>query len=125
MEPAVTAAPTAAPPYAVDVKGWEGPVGEEGYVIVSVVAKDGHKINEEYPQRVYLDDGGKALELPLRRVEMKDAQLDGEGTLVFTLPATPKVAGEHRMKGKIKLSVCSGDQCRTATEPLDAAVTAQ
>lgn len=114
-----------APPYAIEVEGWEGPVGEEGYVIVSVVAKDGHKINKDYPQRVHLDDGGAALELPLRRVEMKDAQLDGEGTLVFTLPATPKVAGEHRLKGKIRLSVCSGDLCRTATEPLDAAVTAQ
>lgn len=116
---------TSAPPYAVEVEGWEGPVGEEGYVIVSVVAKDGHKINDAYPQRVQLDDGGEALELPLRRVEMKDAQLDGEGRLVFTVPATPKIAGEHRLKGEIRLSVCSGDQCRTAREPLDARVTAQ
>ena len=86
---------------------------------------DGHKINKEYPQRVQLEDGGKALELPLRRAEMSDAQLEGDHRLVFTLPATPKVAGEHRMKGKLKLSVCSGDQCRTATEILDARVTAQ
>lgn len=123
---AASAVPSAtAPPYAVEVKGWEGPVGEEGYVLVSVVAKNGLKINKDYPQRVQLDDGGAALELPLRKVEMKHAQLDGEGRLVFTLPATPKVVGEHRLKGKLKLSVCSGDLCHTATESLDAPVTAQ
>ncbi|MEM1032612.1 MAG: hypothetical protein AAGN82_19865 [Myxococcota bacterium] len=113
------------PAYSVAIEGWEGPVGEEGYVLVAVTAEGGHKINREYPQRVQLRDGGPDLELPLRRVGLSDAQLEGEERLVFTLPAVPKRVGQHQLRGEIKLSVCAKGQCRTATEPLVARVTAQ
>jgi hypothetical protein len=117
-EPEVTA-------FDLEVKNWEGPTGEEGQVIVTVKARSGFHINDKYPHKVKLDDPPDGLTLPVREMGKENAQLDGEQALTYTIPATPTKAGEYKLTGVVKLSVCSEEQCKIAKEQLDARVTAQ
>ena len=118
-------APAEARPYRVTVKDWEGPVGEEGYVILTVEAVGAHKINAKYPQRLTLDAPPSGLSLPLRKLKRSDAQMSGEKKLIFTVPATPTKAGAYRIAGKIRLSVCNDAQCLIEKQPFSANITAQ
>ena len=115
----------AGPAYALEVDEWEGPVGEEGYVVVAVAAQSDHKINAKYPQRVDLDAPPKGLDLPLRKLTMAEANLENDKRLVFTVPVVPAEAGTYALKGTVKLSVCNDSQCKTVEEKLQARVTAQ
>jgi hypothetical protein len=111
--------------YRMDVSDWEGPAGEEGYVIVSIKANAGFKINKKYPQKVSLSDPPAGLMVPQRTLKMADAQLQGDRALIFTIPVTAERVGEFDLRGKIKLSVCSESQCRTEKHALHAHVVAQ
>jgi hypothetical protein len=131
---APTAAPETASPgakapkvngYTMSVTNWEGPTGEEGYVVVTIEAKNGHKINKEYPHKVSLDAPPKGLDLPMRTMKRADAEADGDKRLVFSIPAVPNQAGEYALNGKVKLSVCNDDTCQMAKEKLAARVVAQ
>lgn len=123
--PEASTAVAEAPAYALDVDDWEGPVGEEGYVTVAVVAQGDHKINVEYPQRISLDAPPKGLALPVRKLSMDEGQLESEKRLVFTVPATPTEVGAYQLRGTVRLSVCSDAQCKTVKEPVQARIVAQ
>ena len=111
--------------YSMDVASWEGPTGEEGYVVVTIEAKAGHKINKEYPHKVTLDEPPKGLKLPLRTMKVADAELDGDKRLVFSIPAVPDEVGDYALNGQVKLSVCNVDTCQMAKEKIAARVVAQ
>ncbi len=117
--------PAGRTPYTMEVVGFEGPIGEEGYVVVAVEARDGHKINKEYPFKLVLDQPPAALELPLRTLALADASLDGDRRLTFSVPATARSAGEYTVSGLLRLSVCNDDQCRIEKEQVSARVVAQ
>ena len=113
------------PPFEVNVKDWEGPIGEEGQVIVTVKARPGFKINDKYPHKVKLDAPPDGLSLPVQEIAKKDAQVDGDKSITYTIPATAAKAGQYKLKGVVKLSVCNKEQCRMAKEKMTASVTAQ
>lgn len=134
--PAPTAEPAAATPkspdakkkedgYTLTVKDWEGPKDEEGYVVVTVLAKDGHKINKDYPHKLSLDEPPEGLKLPLRTMKLADAEVDGEKRLVFSIPTVAHADGEFAIAGTLKTSVCNDDTCQIAKEKLAARVVAQ
>lgn len=113
------------PPFDIVVQDWEGPAGEEGQVIVTVKAKEGFKINDKYPHKVKLDDPPEGLSLPLTTIAKKDAQVNGDKSITYTIPATAAKVGQYKLGGVVKLSVCNKEQCRMAKEKLAANVTAQ
>jgi hypothetical protein len=126
LPPEPAAAATVAPnSYELEVSGWEGPVGEEGYVMVTITAKGDHHINSSYPQKVKLDAPEAGLALPARELRLADAQLENERRLTYTVPVTPERAGEYLLRGEVHLSVCNEDQCRIDKAPLSARVVAQ
>ena len=111
--------------YDLDVTSWEGPVGEEGYVLVTITAKGDHHINASYPQKVKLDAPAAGLTLPSRELRLDDAQLEGDKRLVYTVPLSADRVGDYQLRGQVHLSVCSEDQCRIDKAPLTARVVAQ
>jgi hypothetical protein len=113
------------PPFDVEVQDWEGPAGEEGQILVTVKAKTGFKINDKYPHKVKLDAPPDGLSVPMLTIAKKDAQLSGDKSITYTIPATAAKAGQYQLSGVVKLSVCSKDQCRMAKEQVSANVTAQ
>ncbi len=113
------------PPFDIEVQDWEGPAGEEALVLVTVKAKSGFKINEKYPHKVKLDPPPKGLSLPMLTIRKKDAQVSGDKSITYTIPATAAKAGEYQLSGVVKLSVCNKEQCRMAKEKLTAKLTAQ
>ena len=56
---------------------------------------------------------------------MAEGQLESDKRLVFTVPATPTTAGDFRLRGAVRLSVCSASECKTVKEKLQARVVAQ
>ena len=127
VEPAK--APVVAAPdveaYRLDVKNWEGPTGEEGYVVVAVDALNGHKINEKYPHKVVIDDAPSGLKLPLQKMTKDDAELDGTKRITYSIPIVGEKAGEYTVNATVKLSVCNDDQCIIQKEKIAARVVAQ
>ncbi len=126
--PAVAAAPEAdegPAPFEVEVQDWEGPAGEEAQILVTVKATSGFKINEQYPHKVQLDAPPDGLTVPMTTLRKEDAQLNGDKSITYTIPATAAKAGQYRLKGEVKLSVCSAEQCRMAKEKVAANLTAQ
>ncbi len=112
-------------PFDILVESWEGPAGEEGQVVVTVKAKDGYKINDKYPHKVSLESPPAGLDVPLKTIAKKDAQLNGDKSITYTIPATATKVGEYELKGTIRLSVCNEDTCRMAKEPMVASISAQ
>jgi len=112
-------------PYEMTVTSWEGPIGEEGYVVVSIEARDGYKINTEYPQKVVMSEPPEGLSLPLRTLRMEHAERESDQRLVFSVPAVPDRAGEYDLTGIVRLSVCNDDVCKIGKEQLSARVVAQ
>jgi len=136
--PAPSAEPAAASPqapdakaaekadgYTVTVKDWEGPTGEEGYVVVTVLAKEGNKINKDYPHKLSLDAPPEGLKLPMRTMKLADAEVHGDKRLVFSIPAVAHTDGEFAIAGTLKTSVCNDDTCQIAKKKLAARVVAQ
>ncbi len=113
------------PPFEIEVRDWEGPIGEEAQVTVTVKAKSGFKINDKYPHQVKLDTPPDGLAVPTLTFAKEHAQRNGDASITYTIVATAAKAGQYPITGEIKLSVCSADQCRTAREPMMALLTAQ
>lgn len=123
--PAVAAEDEGPPPFDVLIEHWEGPAGEEAQVLVTVKAKQGFKINDKYPHKVKLDAPPAGLTVPMLEITKEHAQLSGDQSITYTIPATAAKAGQYQLNGVVKLSVCSQDQCRMAKEKMTASVTAQ
>lgn len=112
-------------PFDIEVTDWEGPAGEEAQVVVTVKAKTGFKINAKYPHKVSLDAPPAGLTLPMTTIRKEDAQLNGDESITYTIPATAAEAGQYQLKGVVRLSVCNKEQCRMAKENMTANLTAQ
>lgn len=92
-------------------------VGKVAEIVVSVRAKGGFHLNQEYPHKLTLDDVPAGLRVPKTGLTRSDAEL-GERTLTFKLEATPEKAGRHDLKATLKTSVCDESQCILKSEKL-------
>lgn len=119
------AARAAAPPYRLEVRGWEGPVSEEGYLQVGVEVRAPYKINAEYPLRLRFAAPPAGLELPLRELGLAEAERDGERRLSFTVPVIARRAGQYVARASLRLSVCTDQQCRRDERAIEIGVLAQ
>jgi hypothetical protein len=99
-------------------------VGATGSVKVSLTAKAGFHINDQYPYRFKTSPPAEGVSYPKPVLERADGQFE-EKTAVFHLPFVASHAGEFTVGGVLNLSVCSPASCIVQKAPLDVSVTVQ
>jgi hypothetical protein len=118
-----TVASAAAETYLAEITA-RGPykVGQQGSVTVSLTAKAGFHINDQYPYRFKTEPPTEGVSYPKPVLERADAQLE-EKTAVFELPLVARRSGQFMVGGVLNLSVCSATSCVVHKERLDVTIT--
>lgn len=96
--------------------------GKEGTFTVSINAKDGFKVNDQYPHKVNLDDPPSGVALPKQKLKKGDGQFEGK-SFVFKIPVKAESAGSHTVGGNVKFSVCNDNQCLIKDAAIQAKIT--
>lgn len=109
--------------YAVSASNVSVSAGGEGVVVVTIKAKGDHKVNEEYPHKVKLNDPPAGLELPKTKLSKAEGTFSDKKTFTFNVPVKGKSAGTHTLTGEVKFSVCNDSQCVIKKESIKAVVT--
>lgn len=99
-------------------------VGATGSVKVSLAAKAGFHINDQYPYRFNTSPPAPGVSYPKPVLERADGQFE-EKAAVFNLPFVASQAGQFTIGGVLKLSVCSPASCIVQKAPLAVSVTVQ
>lgn len=98
--------------------------GATGTVKITLTAKSGYHINDQYPYRFKASSPAEGVSYPKPVLERADGQFQ-EKTAVFTLPFVAARAGKFALGGVLNLSVCSPANCIVQKAPLDLSVTVQ
>ncbi|MEO8181685.1 MAG: hypothetical protein ABI895_22860 [Deltaproteobacteria bacterium] len=99
-------------------------VGATGSVKVSLTAKAGFHINDQYPYRFNTSPPVPGVSYPKPVLERADGQFE-EKAAVFHLPFVASHTGQFTVGGVLKLSVCSPASCIVQKAPLAISVTVQ
>jgi len=99
-------------------------VGATGSVKVSLTAKAGFHINDQYPYRFRASPPVEGVSYPKPVLERVDGQFE-EKTAVFNLPFVASHAGQFAVGGVLNLSVCSPASCIVQKVPLAVTVAVQ
>jgi len=99
-------------------------VGATSSAKVSLTAKAGFHINDQYPYRFRTSPPVEGVSYPKPVLERADGQFE-EKTAVFTLPFVASHAGQFAVGGVLSLSVCSPTSCIVQKAPLNVNVTVQ
>ena len=106
--------------YDVAVNNGKAKVGETATITVTVTAGRGYKANKEFPSKIKnLSADGADLEATSVAGQVRD------NTINFSVKATPKSKGRHKVTGEIKFSVCTAESCTIKKVALDATVTGE
>jgi hypothetical protein len=98
--------------------------GAAGSVQVSLTAKAGFHINDQYPYRFNTSPPAPGVSYPKPVLERADGQF-AEKSAVFSLPFVADHAGQFTVGGVLKLSVCSPTSCIVEKAPLAVFVSVQ
>jgi hypothetical protein len=98
--------------------------GVPGSVTVSLTAKAGFHINEQYPYRFKTSPPAEGVSYPKPVLERADGQF-AEKTARFTVPFVANHSGTFAVGGVLNLSVCSPTSCIVQKAPLDVSVSVQ
>lgn len=98
--------------------------GVPGNVTVSLTAKAGFHINEQYPYRFKTSSPSEGISYPKPVLERADGHFE-EKTALFNLPFVASHSGKFTLGGVLNLSVCSPTSCIVQKAPLDVTVTVQ
>lgn len=120
-----SAAKVEADTYLVEISAG-GPyrAGAAGSVKVSLTAKAGFHINDQYPYRFNTSPPAEGVSYPKPVLERADGQF-AEKAAVFQLPFVASHPGQFTVGGVLKLSVCSPTSCIVQKAPLAVSVTVQ
>ncbi|EDM80582.1 hypothetical protein PPSIR1_36854 [Plesiocystis pacifica SIR-1] len=115
-----TAATVGDDSYSVKVDNARSKVNKSGTITVTVTAAEGYKANDAYPNKIkdLAVDGKAKLE-----AETVAGRVTDKHTIVYEVKVTPKKAGDHKVSGEIKFSVCNADSCTMKKVPLKATAT--
>ena len=109
--------------YLVEISaGSPSRAGVAGSVRVSLTAKAGFHINDQYPYRIKTSPPADGLSYPKPVLARADGQFE-EKTAVFQLPFVAHRAGQFSVGGVLHLSVCSPTSCIVQKAPLTLTVT--
>ena len=111
--------------YSVEVSDVSAAAGADATVEVTVKAKAGHKVNEQYPHKLKVEDVPDGLVVPNTLLKKADGKLVDKTTFVFTLPVKATRAGTFVLAAKLKTSVCNDQQCLIKKESITATITAK
>ena len=106
--------------YKVTVTNPSVKVGAEGFIKVTINAKAGFKINEEYKHKVKVKNPPAEVEVP----KVTTGAFSGKKKYELAVPIKAKSAGKHAVPGQIRFSVCDESQCLIKKVNLDATVNA-
>jgi hypothetical protein len=101
--------------------------GQECAMTIKLVTGGGYHVNKEYPYKFIATPGaglaylGKTEPTTFSRAA-GDFVEQSETAGVMTVRFKPAAAGDVKVAGKYKLSVCSADQCQIEEEPVELAV---
>jgi hypothetical protein len=101
------------------------PSGETRTARLYVVAKSGWKVNDKFPWKIEVTapDGVSVVKATLKK---DDAVVMNGSKAVFKVKYKVTSPGAHKIKAKVKLSVCKGtSQCLFPTETLSWTVTGE
>src|SRR5690606_2749641 len=97
-------------------------VGEAVTYTVTLTAKSGFKVNDEYPVKFqFAAANGVAPQKEVIRKE--DAQVE-KNKVVIPAEVILSTAGEHVVQGKLSFSVCTDDRCLIEKRDLGLSITA-
>jgi hypothetical protein len=112
-----------ADPYLVEIsEGGPYKVGATGSVKVSLTAKAGFHINDQYPYRFKASPPAAGVSYPKPVLERADGKFE-EKTAVFSLPFVATHPGQFAVGGVLNLSVCNASSCIVQKAPLDVTIT--
>jgi hypothetical protein len=98
-------------------------VGKPAEARVVLSAKNGFKVNDQYPFKLALNDAA-GLEFP-SKVVTRDAMTLEKHQGVMKVAFTPKSAGAHTLSGRFSFSVCTEERCLIEKRELQLQVTAK
>ena len=108
--------------YLVEISaGSPSRAGATSSVRVSLTAKGGFHINEQYPYRFKASAPVDGLSYPTPVLERADGQF-AEKTAAFQLPFVASHAGQFPVGGVLNLSVCSPTSCIVHKAPVTVTV---
>lgn len=116
---AFTTSAIAANEYELTVSGASGKAGEKAEASVVVTAKDGWKVNQDYPAKLVLEETA-GIKLEKAKLVKADAAKFDEHTAEFKVALKAEAAGKKEIKGKLKFAVC--DKAATSCVPKEEAI---
>ena len=97
-------------------------VGEVVTVTVTLSAKNGFKVNDEYPVKFqFAETAGVA---PQKAVVRKDDAQVEKSKVVIPAQVVFSKSGKHLVQGKLSFSVCTDDRCLIEKRDLELGITA-
>jgi hypothetical protein len=121
--PQATSTKIEADSYLVEISaGSPSRAGATGSVRVSLTAKGGFHINDQYPYRFRALSPVDGVSYPRPVLERSDGQFE-EKSAVFQLPFVASHSGQFSVGGVLSLSVCSPTSCIVQKAPVAVTVT--
>jgi hypothetical protein len=108
-------------PVVISIENASARVGEKAVIVAKISMSEGFRITDSYRHRLInlsAADGGVELERTVVPGSVQD------GSIVFTVRATPKSAGTHAVHGVFRFSYHSGGELDIRAAPCEATVTA-
>ena len=98
--------------------------GGEGTFTITIKAKNGFKVNKDYPHKVKLDEPPSGVSLDKQKLKKKDGSFEDKQTFSFKGKVKATSAGKKTVTGLVKTSVCNESQCLIKKEKITISVDA-
>ena len=106
--------------FVISVQNASARVGEKAVIVATISMGEGFTITDSYRHRIIKLSASNEVELE-REVVAGSVQ---NGSIVFTVRATPKSAGTHTVHGVFRFSYHNGGELDIRAAPFEATVTA-
>ena len=106
--------------FVISVQNASARVGERAVIVATISMGEGFTITDSYRHRIIKLSASNGVELE-REVVAGSVQ---NGSIVFTVRATPKSAGTHTVHGVFRFSYHNGGELDIRAAPFEATVTA-
>ncbi len=99
-------------------------VGKKGFITVEIKAGEGYKVNDQYPHKIKFKSIPDGLSVP-KMVKKKDGAFEGKKVFRFKVAVTAAKAGDFKVSGKLKFSVCNDKSCIIQKKMIKVALSAK
>ncbi|MGM0577542.1 MAG: hypothetical protein ACQEXJ_17590 [Myxococcota bacterium] len=111
------------PPFELKIEVPDLDSGAKGAAVVTIVAGEGFKWNDEYPAKLTFEVAPEHVALGKKKFQQTGGDFDtSEEQASVSVPLEAKSAGEETVTGKAKFSVCNDTTCLIETADVELAV---